>query len=72
MKATLEFQLPEDNNEHIRAIHAGAAWSALHDIDYMLRNMLKHGDDPYRTMTVEELAHAIREEARYALDKIEE
>ena len=70
MKATIEFQLPEDQNEHIRAIHAGAAWSALYDIDYMLRNMLKHGDDRYKT--VEELAHAIREEARYALDRIDE
>lgn len=70
MKATLEFQLPEESNEHLRAVQAGYAWSALHDIDYMLRNLLKHGDDRYKT--VEELAHAIREEARYALDKIEE
>ena len=70
MKATIEFQLPEDQNEHIRAIHAGAAWSALYDIDYLLRNLLKHGDDRYKS--VEELAHAIREEARYALDRIDE
>jgi hypothetical protein len=70
MKATLEFQLPEDQNEHLRAARAGAAWSALYDIDYMLRNLLKHGDDRYKT--VEDLATAIREETRYALDKIEE
>ena len=70
MKATLEFQLPEDQNEHIRAIHAGAAWSALYEIDNTLRNLLKHGD--YRYKTVEELATAIREEARVALDKIDE
>jgi hypothetical protein len=36
----------------------------------MLRNLLKHGNDRYKT--VEELATAIRIEARYALDKIEE
>jgi len=70
MKATLEFNLPEESNEHLRAIHVGEAWSTLYDIDNMLRNMLKYGDDRYKT--VEELAQAIREEARYALDKIDE
>jgi len=70
MKATLEFQLPEDQNEHIRAIHAGEAWSALYEIDGMLRNLLKYGNDRYKT--VEELAQAIRTEARYALDRIDE
>ena len=70
MKATIEFQLPEDQNEHIRAIHAGAAWSALYDIDYMLRNLLKHGDDRYKTP--QELAEAIRNEVRVALDRIDE
>ena len=70
MKATIEFQLPDESNEHLRAIHAGEAWSALYDIDNILRNLLKHGD--YRYKTVEELATAIREEARVALDKIDE
>ena len=70
MKATIEFNLPEESNEHLRTVQSGYAWSALHDIDYMLRNLLKHGDDRYKT--VEELAHAIREEARYAINKIEE
>jgi aspartate aminotransferase-like enzyme len=70
MKATLEFNLPEDNNEHLRAIHSGEAWTALYEIDHMLRHILKYGDDRYKT--VEELAHAIREEARYALDRIDE
>lgn len=70
MKATLEFQLPEDQNEHLRAIHAGAAWSALYDIDYLLRNLLKHGDDRYKTP--QELAEAIRNEVRVALDRIDE
>jgi len=70
MKATLEFNLPEETNEHLRAIHANEAWSTLYDIDNILRNLLKHGD--YRYKTVEELATAIREEARVALDKIDE
>jgi hypothetical protein len=70
MKATLEFNLPEDATDHLRAVQANDAWSALYDIDSMLRNLLKHGNDRYKT--VEQLAQAIRIEARYALDKIEE
>ena len=70
MRATLEFNLPEEQNEHLRAVRAGDAWSALYDIDNMLRNLLKYGDDRYKT--VDELATAIRQEARYVLDKIDE
>lgn len=43
MKATLEFNLPEDTSEHLRAINAGAAWVALHEIDNRLRNLIKYG-----------------------------
>jgi len=70
MKATLEYNLPEDTQEHLRAVQANHAWCALYDIDNMLRNLLKYGGDNYKT--VEQLAQAIRTEARYALDKIEE
>ena len=70
MKAILEFNLPEDTQEHLRAVQANHAWSALYDIDSMLRNLLKYGNENYKT--VEELAQAIREEARCALDKIDE
>ena len=70
MKATLKYNLPEDTQEHLRAVQANHAWNALYDIDNMLRNLLKYGGDNYKT--VEQLAQAIRTEARYALDKIEE
>ena len=70
MKATLEFNLPEDNNEHLRAVHSGEAWSTLYDIDNMLRNMLKYGNTEYKT--VEELATAVRAVARETLNKIDE
>lgn len=70
MKAILEYNLPEDTQEHLRAVQANHAWSALYDIDIILRNLLKYGNENYKT--VEELAQAIREEARCALDKIEE
>jgi hypothetical protein len=43
MKATLEFNLPEDESEHVRAVNASAAWSALYDIEGRIRNILKYG-----------------------------
>lgn len=43
MKAILEFNLPEDTNEHLRAVNAGAAWVALHGVDSRLRNLIKYG-----------------------------
>jgi hypothetical protein len=43
MKATLEFNLPDERGEHLRAVHAGAAWCALYEIDNRLRNLLKYG-----------------------------
>ena len=43
MKATLEFNLPDDRNEHLRAVHAGAAWSMIYEIDNRLRNLIKYG-----------------------------
>jgi hypothetical protein len=45
MKAILEFNLPEDRSEHLRAVNAGAAWSALHDINNRLRSVLKYSVD---------------------------
>lgn len=70
MKAILEYNLPEDAIDHLRAVQANHAWITLYEIDIMLRNLLKHGNENYKT--VEELAQAICTEARYALDKIEE
>jgi hypothetical protein len=70
MKATLEYKLPEETYEYMRAAQANDAWAALYEIDNMLRNLLKHGDSRYKT--IEELAQAIRTEARCALDKVEE
>jgi len=43
MKATLEFNLPEDESEHVRCVNASAAWSALYDIEGRIRNILKYG-----------------------------
>lgn len=44
MKATLEFNLPEDSSEHLLAVSASELYSALCLIDHTIRNLIKHGD----------------------------
>ncbi len=45
MKATIEFNLPEDASAFHSANHASAYFSALHDIYREIRTSLKHGGD---------------------------
>jgi hypothetical protein len=56
MKATIEFQLPEERDEHIRAVHAADAWALLDDIDQELRRILKYGSE----ITRDQMAESIR------------
>lgn len=70
MKATLEFNLPDDSYEHMRAVHCIQAWHSLYEIDSICRNLLKYGGDTYKT--AEQLAQAIRSEAGNALNQVEE
>lgn len=44
MKATLEFNLPEENSEHIVAINGSKYYSALFDIKQEICSKLKHGN----------------------------
>lgn len=45
MKAILEFNLPEEANEHKQAVQ-GADWEyALFELDQHLRGLVKYGDD---------------------------
>ena len=60
MKAILEFNLPEDDSEHVRAVNASAAWSALYDIDNRIRGILKYGLSEKSTYE-QELAEIRRE-----------
>ncbi len=69
MKATLEYNLPEERSEHLRAIHSAAAWNALYNIDSMLRNHLKYGST---FNTTEELATEIRHEINDVLKLLDE
>jgi hypothetical protein len=42
-QATLTFNLPDDSIEHLQAVHAGAAFAALHELDQEMRLIYKHG-----------------------------
>lgn len=49
MKATLEFNLPEDAHEHATACSAGALAAALHDVSNEIRNVLKYQEPSAET-----------------------
>jgi len=59
MKATLEFDLPEEREEFDMASHAADYYSALCDIDNHLRSIVKYGDGPDEVIR---LAEYIRRE----------
>lgn len=69
MKATLEFNLPDERFEHIRAVHASAAWACLDDLDLTLRNAVKYGCE---FKTLDELATHLRREIGEVRRLIEE
>lgn len=45
-RATLSFDLPEDNAEFRAALAGREALAALHEIDQRCRDFLKYGDPP--------------------------
>lgn len=61
MKAMLEFTLPEERDEHIRAVHAADAWALLDDIDQELRRIVKYGSEITRDQLAEEIRLQINE-----------
>jgi len=42
MKITMEFNLPEDGDKYRNVVNSGAAWDALRELHYRLRNHIKH------------------------------
>lgn len=50
MKATLEFNLPEDDHEFRVASSAQELASALWDVEQLLRSAVKYGRDPLATI----------------------
>ncbi len=59
MKAILEFNLPDDSAEHIRAVHSYDAWNKLFAIRLMVRNHLKYGEPGNSTEVFESIQNAL-------------
>lgn len=58
MKATLQFDLPEESQEHLDALN-GTAWRAVvHNVDWAIRNLQKHG---HNLASIEEALEAFRD-----------
>ena len=45
MKATLKFDLPEESQEHLCALHGWQAFGELSEIRRLIRSYRKHGGD---------------------------
>ena len=68
MKATLEFNLPEEEQEHRDAIE-GTSWKlAVWDLDQILRNALKHGSSGLCEDSRDATLEYIRNELHNTLD----
>jgi hypothetical protein len=62
MKATLEFNLPEDQHDFDLAVNGTKAQSALWEMDQYLRNELKYSDD--RSFEDLKLLQEVRDQLR--------
>jgi hypothetical protein len=69
MKATIEFNLPEEKDEHMRAVLGAEAFVLLFEIDAHLRSVIKHGAGGYKS--AEELAAHVRSEIGELISKLE-
>lgn len=61
MKAILEFDLPEEESEHLRAVTASHAWAALAEIRLFIRNHIKHGNPESAGTIIEQIRHVVIE-----------
>jgi hypothetical protein len=68
MKATLEFNLPEDQHEYDITIKASAMYSALWEVHNMLRAYYKYKELPSGQL---EIVEAIREDFFEILNELE-
>jgi hypothetical protein len=62
MKATLEFTLPEEADEHLTAVKATDWQLALWDVGQKLRENVKHGDDDKQAEWAQEIRDFIYEQ----------
>lgn len=62
MRATLTFNLPEEEVEHVMALYGGEAAGVLHDVLNLIRSELKHGSPSKETaVKLEEIRSMILE-----------
>lgn len=69
MKATLEFELPDERVEHRLAVNAPDMAALLWDLDNELRTFLKHGNTDKPS---EQLARELRQMMCDTLERIAE
>ena len=62
MKATLEFNLPEEEDQHLTAVKAMDWQMTLWDVDQKLREISKYGDDSARADWAQEIRDFIYEQ----------
>jgi len=55
MKATLEFDLPEERHEFLQSARAGDYYCALWDFGNELRSISKHGREGFDEETVDKI-----------------
>lgn len=69
MKATLKFDLPDEQSEFTAAINGRKAFGCLWEIDQRCRSLLKHGEPSGETARLaEEIREMIRSECVEALE----
>ena len=68
MRATLEFELPEDRVEHRRAVQAIDLYLVLCDFERYLRGQEKHADPPADIHEIRQEFYAILENRDVRLD----
>lgn len=68
MRATIEFDLPDESYEHLRTLHGREAFRVLEAIDEKLRQILKHGIDREPQSVYEEIREEIHDVLRLVND----
>lgn len=62
MQATLNFQLPEETDEHFQAVNGAKAFCCLDDLDNHLRGILKYQERPVEEAKIyQEIRDKLRE-----------
>jgi len=62
MRAVLEFNLPEEADEHLTAVRAMDWQMTLWDVDQRLREIVKHGDDDAKADWAQEIRDYLYEQ----------